>query len=73
MRRSSRWRRSSSERSRTRLSSRTVSSPSAVLRVDDSGFRDIPGARVSRKKDWLGVVADRDEDAVRAMRALEAT
>ena len=36
--------------------------------VDDSALRDIPGARVVRKGDWLGVVAEREEDAMRAAR-----
>ena len=51
--------------------------PSAIgaklLSVDDSAFRDIPGARVIRKVDWLAVVATREDDAIRAARALKAT
>jgi nicotinate dehydrogenase subunit B len=41
--------------------------------VDDSALRDIPGARIVRKGDWLAVVAPREDDAIRAARALEAT
>jgi len=44
-----------------------------LLTVDDSGLRDIPGARVVRKGDFLGVVADREDDAIRAARTLKVT
>ncbi|HEX8943532.1 MAG TPA: molybdopterin cofactor-binding domain-containing protein [Gemmatimonadaceae bacterium] len=41
--------------------------------VDDTALSGIPGARVVRKGDWLAVVADREDDAIRAARALKAT
>jgi CO/xanthine dehydrogenase Mo-binding subunit len=44
-----------------------------LLSVDDSALRDIAGARVVRKGDFLGVVAEREDDAIRAARALKAT
>lgn len=44
-----------------------------LLSVDDSGLHDIPGARVVRKGDFLGVVAEHEYDAVRAARALKPT
>jgi CO/xanthine dehydrogenase Mo-binding subunit len=44
-----------------------------VLSVDESSIRDIPGARVLRRGDFLGVVADREWDAVRAARQLKVT
>jgi nicotinate dehydrogenase subunit B len=43
------------------------------LDIDDSALRDIPGARLVRKGDFLGVVAEREWDAVRAARALKVT
>ncbi|HTE46770.1 MAG TPA: molybdopterin cofactor-binding domain-containing protein [Gemmatimonadaceae bacterium] len=52
---------------------RPASIGAKLLAVDDSALRDIPGARVVRKGDWLAVVADREEDAIRAARALKAT
>lgn len=51
---------------------RPASIGAKLLSVDDSALRDIPGARVLRKDDFLGVVADREEDAIRASRALVA-
>src|SRR4029078_8662363 len=45
---------------------RPASIGAKLTALDDSGLRDIPGARVVRKGDWLAVVADREEDAVRA-------
>ena len=44
-----------------------------LLSVDDSGLRDIPGARVVRKGDFLGVVAEHEYDAVRAARMVKAS
>jgi CO/xanthine dehydrogenase Mo-binding subunit len=52
---------------------RPASIGAKLLTVDDSGLRDIPGARVVRKDDFLGVVAEREDDAIRATRALKVT
>jgi CO/xanthine dehydrogenase Mo-binding subunit len=40
--------------------------------VDDGGLREIPGARVVRKGDFLAVVADREDDAIRGAGAIRA-
>jgi len=42
-----------------------------VLSVDEASIRGIPGARVVRKADFVGVVAQDEWDAVRAARQLE--
>jgi CO/xanthine dehydrogenase Mo-binding subunit len=42
-----------------------------VLSIDEASIRGIPGARVVRKADFLGVVAQDEWDAVRAARQLE--
>ncbi len=44
-----------------------------ILTLDESSIRDIPGARVLRKGDFLGVVAPKEWDAVRAAQKLKAT
>jgi nicotinate dehydrogenase subunit B len=44
-----------------------------ILNVDESSIRDIAGARVLRKADFLGVVAEHEWDAVRAARQLKVT
>jgi CO/xanthine dehydrogenase Mo-binding subunit len=44
-----------------------------VLAVDESSLRDVGGARLLRKGDFLGVVAPNEWDAVRAARDLEIT
>lgn len=41
-----------------------------VISIDDSALADIPGARLLRKGDFLGVVAPREWDAVRAAQAV---
>ncbi|HMA12546.1 MAG TPA: molybdopterin cofactor-binding domain-containing protein [Steroidobacteraceae bacterium] len=41
-----------------------------VLRVDDSALASIPGARLLRRNDFLGVVAPLEWDAVRAAQAV---
>jgi CO/xanthine dehydrogenase Mo-binding subunit len=41
-----------------------------VLSVDDSALAGIPGARLLRRDDFLGVVAPREWDAVRAAQAV---
>jgi nicotinate dehydrogenase subunit B len=42
-----------------------------ALSIDESSIKDIPGARVVRKGDFIGVVAEREWDAVKAARALK--
>jgi nicotinate dehydrogenase subunit B len=44
-----------------------------VLAVDDGPLADIPGARVLRLGDFIGVVAPREWDTVRAAQALRVT
>ncbi|HVJ72421.1 MAG TPA: molybdopterin cofactor-binding domain-containing protein [Casimicrobiaceae bacterium] len=44
----------------------------ALADVDESSIRSIPGARVVRIKDFLGVVANTEWDAMSAARALKA-
>ena len=44
-----------------------------VLSVDESSIADISGARVIRKRDFIGVVAPNEWDAVRAARQLKVT
>ncbi len=44
-----------------------------VLAVDEASIRSIPGARVLRKADFVGVVAENEWDAVRAARQLKIT
>jgi nicotinate dehydrogenase subunit B len=41
------------------------------LSIDESSIRDIPGARIVRKGDFIGVVAEREWDAVKAARQLK--
>ena len=43
------------------------------LSIDESSIKHIPGARVARKGDFVGVVAEREWDAVKAARALKVT
>jgi nicotinate dehydrogenase subunit B len=42
-----------------------------ALSIDESSIKDIPGARVVRKGDFIGIVAEREWDAVEAARALK--
>ena len=44
-----------------------------VLSVDEGSIGNIPGARVVRRGDFIGVVAEREWDAVRAARQLKVT
>jgi len=44
-----------------------------VLSVDESSIADIQGARVIRRRDFVGVVAANEWDAVRAARQLKVT
>jgi nicotinate dehydrogenase subunit B len=43
------------------------------LSVDETSIADIPGARVIRKGDFIGVAANREWDAVKAARQLKVT
>ena len=49
---------------------RPPSMGSELLVVSDAPIRDIPGARLVRRNNFLGVVAPREEDAIKAARAL---
>lgn len=51
---------------------RTPSVGAKLAEVDEASIRDIPGARIVRRDNFLAVVADDEWDAVRAMRALKA-
>ena len=44
-----------------------------VMALDETSIRNIPGARVLRKGDFAGVVAENEWDAVRAARQLKIT
>jgi nicotinate dehydrogenase subunit B len=44
-----------------------------ITSVDESSIRAIPGARVLRKGDFLGVVAENEWDAIRAAQQLKVT
>ena len=44
-----------------------------ALQVDESSIHGIPGARVVRRGDFVGVVAENEWDAVRAARQLKVT
>jgi nicotinate dehydrogenase subunit B len=44
-----------------------------VVNVDETSLRGIPGARLLRKGDFLGVVAENEWDAVRAAKQLAVT
>jgi len=57
------------------LHARVIRAPSVGARlneVDATSIAQIPGARLVRVKDFLAVVAPREWDAIRAMRALRA-
>src|SRR5262249_30287900 len=43
------------------------------LNVDETAIADIPSARVVRKGDFVGVIAEREWDAIKAARALKVT
>ena len=45
----------------------------SVVSVDESSIANIPGAQVVRKGDFIGVVAPREWDAIKASRALRVT
>ncbi len=44
-----------------------------VLAIDESSIRNIPGARILRKGDFVGVAAENEWDAVRAAQQLKVT
>ena len=44
-----------------------------VMALDENSIRNMPGARVLRKGDFVGVVAENEWDAVRAARQLKIT
>jgi nicotinate dehydrogenase subunit B len=52
---------------------RAYGSGAKVLAVDEASIRDIAGARVVRRGDFVGVVAENEWDAVRAGRQLKLT
>jgi CO/xanthine dehydrogenase Mo-binding subunit len=47
-----------------------VSNP-AVASIDEASIAEIPGARIVRRRNFVGVVAEREWDAVRAARQLK--
>jgi len=49
-----------------------VSNPT-VAGVDEASIKGIPGARIVRRRNFVGVVAEREWDAVRAARQLKVT
>ena len=52
---------------------RAFGSGAKVLSVDESSIRNIPGARVLRKGDFVGVAAESEWDAIRAAQQLKVT
>jgi CO/xanthine dehydrogenase Mo-binding subunit len=52
---------------------RAYGSGAKPLQIDESSIKEISGARVVRKGDFVGVVAEREWDAVKAARALKVT
>lgn len=48
-------------------------SPPKVVGIDESSIKDIPGVRIVRRQNFVGVVAEREWDAVRASRQLKVT
>jgi len=44
-----------------------------VLNIDEQSVKDIPGVRIVRRQNFVGVVAEREWDAVRASRQLKVT
>jgi CO/xanthine dehydrogenase Mo-binding subunit len=51
---------------------RWISSPT-VVSIDESSIKGIPGVQVVRRRNFVGVVAPREWDAVRAARQLKVT
>ena len=52
---------------------RPLNAGCALLSVDETSIKHIPGARVVHEQNFLAVVADKEWDAVRAAEALKAT
>src|SRR5206468_3812478 len=52
---------------------RAFGSGAKPLSVDESSIKHIPSARVVRKGDFIGVVAEQEWDAVKAARDLKVT
>jgi nicotinate dehydrogenase subunit B len=52
---------------------RAYGSGAKVLNIDESSIRNIPSARVVRRGDFIGVVAESEWDAVRAAQQLKVT
>jgi CO/xanthine dehydrogenase Mo-binding subunit len=52
---------------------RAFGSGAKVVSIDESSIRHIPGARVVRKGDFVGVIAEQEWDAVKAARDLKVT
>lgn len=48
-------------------------SPPKIVSVDESSIKDIPGVRIVRRQNFVGVAAEREWDAVRASRQLKVT
>ena len=48
-------------------------SPPKVVGIDESSIKNIPGARIVRRQNFVGVAAEREWDAVRAARQLKVT
>src|SRR4029450_4710037 len=44
-----------------------------VISVDETSIKDIPGVRIVRRRNFVGVVAEHEWDAVRAARQLKVT
>ena len=58
------------------LHGRTIRPPQAgatIASVDESSIRSIPGARIVREKEFIGVVAETEWDAIRAAQALKVS
>ncbi len=58
------------------LHGRAVRPPVAgakVVSIDEASIASIPGARVVRKDDFVGVVAEKEWNAIQAARALKVT
>ena len=49
-----------------------ISNPT-VVSIDESSIKDIPGVQIVRRRNFVGVVAEREWDAVRAARQLKVT
>ena len=49
-----------------------ISNPT-VVGIDETSLKDIPGVQIVRRRNFVGVVAEREWDAVRAARQLKVT